>query len=76
MLNKLPGGKGDNLNPKDVNPNELKIGIKHEMEHTNNPKIAEEIALDHLAENPKYYSELNKTGIDEIKRMQQLAGIK
>lgn len=46
------------------------------MEHTNNPKIAEEIALDHLSENPKYYSELNRAGIDEIKRMQQLAGIK
>lgn len=75
MLNKLPGGKGDKLNPKNVDHNELKKGIKHEMEHTISSIIAKEIALDHLAEDPKYYSHLEKAGIDEIKRMQQLAGI-
>lgn len=75
MLNKLPGGKGDKLNPKDVDQNELKMGIKHEMEHTKSASIAQEIALDHLAENPKYYSDLNQSGIDEIERMQKLAGI-
>lgn len=75
MLNKLPGGKGDKLNPKYVDQNELKMGIKHEMEHTKSASIAQEIALDHLAENPKYYSDLNQSGIDEIERMQKLAGI-
>lgn len=75
MLNKLRGGKGDKLNPKNVDHNELKKGIKHEMEHTNSSIIAKEIALDHLAEDPKYYSRLEKAGIDEIKRMQKLACI-
>jgi len=63
--NKLKGGKGDKLSINDVDRDEFKKGVKHEMEHTSDPKIAAEIALDHLAENPKYYSELDKTGIDE-----------
>jgi len=75
MLNKLRGGKGGKLNPKNVDQNELKMGIKYEMEHTKLASIAQEIALDHLSENPKYYSDLNQSGLDEIKRMQQLAGI-
>ena len=32
------------------------MGMKVEMEHTTDPRIAEEIALDHLAEDPHYYS--------------------
>lgn len=39
---------------------QLKIGIKVEMEHTNNPKIAEKIARDHLREFPDYYTRLLK----------------
>lgn len=54
---KLKGGLGDKLSLKDVDKQELKKGIKHEMEHTNDPKIAMEIALDHLAEDPHYYSD-------------------
>jgi hypothetical protein len=37
---------------------ELIKGVKVEMEHTANAKIAREIAMDHLAENPKYYTKL------------------
>lgn len=65
----LPGGKGDNLSPNDVDRNELKMGIKHEMEHTKDPKIATEIALDHLSEDPHYYTHLKGAGIDEIKQL-------
>jgi hypothetical protein len=39
---------------------QLKMGIKVEMEHTSDPKVAEEIALDHLMELPDYYSKLKK----------------
>jgi hypothetical protein len=39
---------------------ELAKGIKVEMEHTKDPKMAEKIAKDHLKENPKYYSILAK----------------
>lgn len=64
----IPGGKGENLKPEDVNQNELKVGIEVEYEHTNNETIATEIALDHLAENPKYYTDLVSSGIvDEPK---------
>lgn len=39
---------------------ELKLGIKTEMEHTYDPKVAKAIAFDHLFENPKYYTELSE----------------
>jgi hypothetical protein len=35
---------------------ELSIGVPIEMEHTNNPKVAERIAKQHLCEFPNYYS--------------------
>ena len=37
---------------------QLARGIKVELEHTTDPKLAREIALDHLAEMPDYYSRL------------------
>lgn len=37
---------------------QLSRGIKVELEHTTDPKLAREIALDHLAEMPDYYSRL------------------
>jgi len=67
---KMAGGKGDKTNPKDVDQNELKVGIAVEMEHTSDAEAAKEIALDHLTENPKYYSDLIKSGIvDEPKAL-------
>jgi hypothetical protein len=39
-------------------PNELKMGIEVEMEHTDDSNVAEQIARDHLAENPTYYTDL------------------
>ena len=39
---------------------ELNKGIKIEMEHTNDKDNAKEIAMDHLWENPSYYSKLKK----------------
>jgi hypothetical protein len=39
---------------------ELMKGIRHEKEHTSDPKTAREIALDHLKEDPKYYTKLEK----------------
>jgi hypothetical protein len=43
-LVKLPGGVGDNTSTNQVDPNQLSIGVQVEMEHTNDPKIAQEIA--------------------------------
>lgn len=43
-----------------VDPEQLKIGIKVEMEHTDSPQVAEKIARDHLIEIPDYYTRLIK----------------
>ena len=42
---------------------ELSIGVQVEMEHTNDDKIATEIAMDHLTEDPEYYSKLVAAGL-------------
>lgn len=39
---------------------ELTLGVNREMEHVDRPDQALEIAIDHLAENPNYYTLLNK----------------
>lgn len=44
---------------------ELAKGIKHEAEHTKDKALATKIALDHILEDPHYYSKLEKSGIDE-----------
>jgi len=49
----------------DVDQEELKKGIAVEKEHTSDPVKAEEIALDHLAEDPEYYTKLDKAGLEE-----------
>jgi hypothetical protein len=62
-LNKLSGGIGDKSVPNTINPVELSTGIQIEMEHTNDPDVAKEIAMDHLTEDPEYYSKLIKAGL-------------
>ena len=44
---------------------QLLQGIQIESEHTSDEKTAREIALDHLNENPNYYTELAKVGLEE-----------
>ena len=39
---------------------QLQAGIKIELEHTSDKKVAKEIALDHLNELPDYYKRLEK----------------
>ena len=64
--NKIIGGRGDNINELDVDQEEFEVGKTVELEHTDDINISKEIALDHLAEDPKYYSKLFKAGlIDE-----------
>lgn len=41
-------------------PKEIKRGIYIEKEHTTSPVIAKQIALDHLKEDPQYYTKLKK----------------
>lgn len=51
-----------------IRKKELLAGIKVEMEHTNDPKIAERIALDHLEEIPDYYTRLLKMEKQAMKK--------
>jgi glycerol-3-phosphate cytidylyltransferase-like family protein len=67
---KIPGGLSQGLNLTDIaNKHKVDIddimkefanGVKVEMEHTTNIEVAEEIALDHLFEDPNYYTKLAK----------------
>ena len=52
---------------KTFDEKELAMGIEVEYEHTDNPIIAERIALDHLTEIPDYYTRLKKME-EEAKR--------
>jgi len=38
----------------------MQWGVEVEMEHTNDPKIAREVAMDHLMEDPIYYKKLKE----------------
>jgi hypothetical protein len=68
--NKLKGGLSDRMTITDiakkhkVDINHIKkqftIGKKVELEHTNDVKEAEEITMDHLVEDPNYYTKLKK----------------
>jgi len=64
----IPGGLAKGKTVQDiarkhqVEVNDIKSqldkGVKVEMEHTKNKKVALEIAMDHLMEDPKYYDKL------------------
>lgn len=63
---KVKGGLGDGQSDKNYDSEQLNKGIKIELEHTNDPQIAKEIAKDHLQESKdfkngkggKYYDKL------------------
>lgn len=52
----LQGGLGDDKSPLDFNPEQILKGLDVEKEHTDNPMIALEIVMDHLSEDPEYYT--------------------
>lgn len=73
----IEGGKGQSLKPEDVDPFELEIGTRVELEHVSQSDeikqsdvddsaklvIAQEIALDHLSERDDYYTYGFYTGL-------------
>jgi len=59
-VDRIPGGMADRSKPSDFDPEQLRMGIDVEMEHTKNRRLAKEIAMDHLKEDPRYYSKLKK----------------
>ena len=48
---------------------QLQVGIKVELEHTDNKKKAREIAMDHIFEDPKYYDKLSKIETKETEEV-------
>ena len=64
----LPGGDAEKKTREDFDPEQLAAGKKVESEHTNDDAVAEEIAMDHLLEDPDYYKKLEKMeneGVDK-----------
>lgn len=80
----LPGGYGDDVLPSEHCLRQVFKGIQVEMEHTDDPSVALEIALDHLAEFPDYYTRLEgmedeatefhdeESGPSEVREMEEL----
>jgi len=50
----------DICNKHKVPIEELEKGMKVEKEHTDSHSVAKEIAMDHLVEDPKYYTKIAK----------------
>lgn len=59
----LVGGRAAGMRPEDFDPVELRRGTEHELEHTGDERVAQEIAMDHLAEDPLYYRKLERAGL-------------
>jgi hypothetical protein len=67
---RIEGGKSEGMTIEDIAKmhdrsvdemfDNLREGIQVEMEHTNEMMVAMEIAMDHLYEDPDYYSKLSK----------------
>jgi hypothetical protein len=61
----LKSDKLEETNMNQFDPKELAAGIKIEHEHTQDERLAQKIAIDHLSEDPHYYSKLNAAGLQE-----------
>lgn len=57
-VDKMPGGLADGSTPSDFDPVQIAKGVVVEMEHTDDPRVALEIAMDHLTEDGRYYDAL------------------
>lgn len=60
---RIPGGRAAGRRPGDFDPRQLAMGIRIEAEHTPDRRLAREIAMDHLAEDPRYYTKLRRAGL-------------
>lgn len=55
---RLKGGEADDKSPSDFPKKKLASGAAHEREHTDDPHLGKEIAMDHLVDDPDYYEKL------------------
>ena len=65
----IEGGLADEADPNEFDARQIMKGMEVEMEHTDDPRQALEIAMDHLMEIPNYYDELadmeSGTGVEQ-----------
>jgi hypothetical protein len=54
----IVGGQAEGMDPNQFDIEQLSAGVKEELEHTADPNVAAEIAMDHLAKDPDYYKKL------------------
>ena len=50
---------------ENIDPKELQMGMDVEKEHTKDQALAKKIAMDHLKEDPHYYTKLKKAGLEQ-----------
>lgn len=71
----LHGGKGEGKKVTDFDPEQLAMGVEVEMEHTDDSDEALQITMDHLTEDPKYYTKLKGAGLaDELEGKKEVSG--
>lgn len=61
LLQYMNSDKGEIM--ENIDPEQLKMGIEIEKEHTDDDALASKIAMDHLKEDPMYYSKLKAAGL-------------
>jgi len=77
----IPGGKSDNMTLSQIAKKhgvslsdiqkEFEMGMKVESEHSDNIEKKKEVTMDHLFDNPKYYTKLKGAGLaDELDESQ------
>lgn len=61
---RFPDGRAKGRRPGEFDPVQLRRGTQVEMEHTTDRRLAEQIAMDHLVEDPRYYVKLARVHLD------------
>jgi hypothetical protein len=72
---KTPGGKADKKQLSDYPKDQIAMGQKVEMEHTDDPALAREISMDHLEEFPDYYTRLKRMEHEAEKAKEKTAKV-
>lgn len=70
-MDRIPGGLADKKTPENFDKDQLAKGIKVEMEHTSDRRIAQEIAMDHLTEDKDYYKKLAQIEKPRFKKLKK-----
>lgn len=67
IKDRVKGGDGQRTSLDTLDPKELAMGLRVELEHSDDPEVALDIARDHLSVYPNYYTRLKKAKLaDEL----------